>query len=275
MIVAILQWLPSKWYFQLIYLLYRWVSSLFFLSYLILSGVSGGGNYFFVFLTNWSLIALNLHLLWSAVFATVHYFRIYVFCKEKFEVQNKLNSYRVYDEPAGCCGRQQDDTAWYQKVQWILFTIGNGAAITVTILYWSLIYGLSGGGSVGHIGIVIHALNGVIAVIDVGVSGVPVRILHFVYFIAYCASYSVFTGVYYGAGGTVGNRTYIYPVLNYESAPAIASGTVLGSTLLVCPLVHLAVWGLYLAREGLVYLVKHACSSDAGMNDDDEELKNV
>ena len=201
---------------------------------------------------------------------TVRYFQVHVFCRERFEAHKKLSNYQVYDKPAGCCGVQKDGTVWYQKVQWLLFTIGTEAAIAVSILYWALLYR---GGTIGHVNIATHTLNGIIALVDIGITGVPVRILHFVYPVIFCSSYSVFTGVYYGAGGTnVFNQTYIYPVLDYESSPGLASGVIVGVSLVFCPLIHLIVWGLYLAREGLLHLLKHACCKRCL---DDEKYPNM
>ena len=240
------------------------MAALFFLAYLIVSGVSYsipdyGGRYL-IFLTNWAFLALNVHLLWSAIFVTIRYFQVHVFCKERYEV-HKLSRYHVYDKPAGCCGVQKDGTVWYQKVQWLLFTVGNQAAIGVCILYWVLIY--SSNDRVDHINIATHALNAIIALADIGISGVPVRILHVVYPVIFCGSYSVFTGMYYAVGGTgAANQTFIYPVLDYEMSPATSSGYILGVTLVFCPLVHLLTWGLYLAREGLLHLIKRACCKE-------------
>ena len=123
------QWLPSKWYFQLIYLAYRWIIALFFLVNLVVSGLNySGGARYLILLTHWNFIVLICHLLWSAIFVTVSYFQVHVFCRERFEAHNKLSKYQVYDKPAGCCGVQKDGTAWYQKVQWLLFTLANGTA---------------------------------------------------------------------------------------------------------------------------------------------------
>ena len=200
---------------------------------------------------------------------TVRYFQVHVFCRERFEAHNKLSKYQVYDKPAGCCGVQKDGTVWYQKVQWVLFSIGAEAAILVTILYWSLLYR---GGNVSQINLVTHTLNGVMALLDMAITGIPVRILHVVYPLIFCGSYSVFTGVYYGAGGVgiVANQTYIYPALDYESSPGFASGLIIAVNFVACPLIHLLFWGLYLAREGVLHLIKHICCKRC--LDDQKEL---
>ena len=77
-----------------------------------------------------------------------------------------------------------------------LITIGTEAAIAVSILYWAI-------GTIAAT----HTLNGIIALVDIGITGVPVRILHFVYPVI---SYSVF--INYGAGGT----NVFNQVLDYE-----------------------------------------------------------
>jgi len=32
------------------------------------------------------------------------------------------------------------NTPWYLKANWVLFNIGNAASITVSLLYWTLLY---------------------------------------------------------------------------------------------------------------------------------------
>ena len=258
-----LQWLPAKWYFQWLYLLYRWIVFIFFLAYLIQTGIASvsSGPRFFIFLTNWSLLTLTFHLLWSATFVTIRYFQVHIFCRKTFEVNRECEKhpYRLYDKPVGCCGVHEDSTLWYQKVQWLLFTIGNGSAIAVTILYWSLIYRPRDGGP-NHINLVIHAINGIVGLLDIWVSGIPVRILHFIYLFIFCCTYGVFTGIYFAAGGINHlGMNFIYPVLNYEDAPGTAAAYLLGTALVFIPLLHLFIWGVYLLREGLLYLIKHVC----------------
>lgn len=241
----------------MIYLVYRWVLALFFLVTLVLSGLEyQGGARYLILLTHWNLLALICHLLWSAIFVTVRYLQVYVICRSRFGVHNKLARYRVHDKPVGCCGWQKDSTTWYQKVQWLLFTLGAEASLGGTILFWTIIYR---GGVPSYISVVTHAINGITGFLDICLTGIPVRILHVVYPFIYCCAYSVFTGIYYAAGGTNHGNSYIYTVLNYEDSPGIAAAYVVGVTLVFCPLFHLLVWGMYLAREGMLYLVKHTC----------------
>ena len=252
--------MPSKWYFQWIYLLYRWIALFFFLAYLIQSGLISSNNpLFFIYLTHWGLLVYTFHFLWSATFVTIRYFQVHVFCKKTYEVpREKETSYQLYDKPVGCCGVREDSTFWYQKVQWLLFTVGNGTALAITVLFWSVLYRPED--SIDHISLVVHAVNGVVALLDIWVSGVPVRILHVIYTIFFCGVYSAFTGIYFAAGGVNddGDR-FVYPALNYEKDPGTASAYVILSSLVLVPLLHLFVWGVYLLREGLLYLIKHVC----------------
>ena len=97
--------------------------------------------------------------------------------------------------------------------------------------------------------------------LDIMVSGVPVRLLHFIYPFIFSGTYAVFTGIYFAAGGVnnINGKPYIYPVLNYGENPGVASAYVLVTVLVLIPLLHLLTWALYLLREGLLYLFKHIC----------------
>jgi len=92
-------------------------------------------------------------------------------------------------------------------------------AFCVLLLYWSLLYR---GGPVDGINANTHLTNGLIALVDLWVSGTPVQILHFIYLQAFGVAYAVFTGIYYVAGGTnIGGQPYVYPVLDYENGTAL------------------------------------------------------
>ena len=232
-------------------MIYRWVVALYFVGWLI---ASGRDPKFFIYLTNWSFLALNVHLIYAALSTTVDYFKVYLCCKHHY---NDLNFERDADEfdivePKGCFSRKYNQIKWYHMIQWVLFTVGTQAAVTVVILYWGLLFR---GGSVDVFNGHIHLANGLVGILDMWVSGLPVRLLHFYMLQTYAATYTSFTGIYYAAGGTGYNGTsYIYSPLDYEGSPGSAAGICIG-VLLFIPIVHLLFYSQYVGRYWLVYLI--------------------
>jgi hypothetical protein len=137
-------------------------------------------------------------------------------------------------------------------IQWVLFTLGVQAAATVLILYWSLLYR---GGTVDEYNAHYHLINGIVGAIDLWVSGLPIRFLHFYMLQLLSGVYISFTGIYYAAGGTGYNGTsYIYPPIDYAENPSLAAGLCIGVFLCI-PILHFLYYGMYMARYWLVYLI--------------------
>ena len=238
----------------MLYLIYRWVVALYFNGWQITSGVAQNSPEFFIYLTNWSFLVLNIHLLYAALSTTVDYCKAYLCCRQHY---NELNFERDADEfeivkPKGCFNCEHNQLKWYHMIQWVLFTLGTQTAFTVVLLFWMLLYR---GGTVtlydGHF----HLGNGIAGLIDLWVSGLPIRFLHFYMPQLFSAAYISFTGVYYAAGGTGYNGTsYIYPPLDYAENPGLAAGLCIG-VLLCLPVIHFLFYAQYIARYWLVYLL--------------------
>ena len=262
------------------YVIYRWVISLYFGGYFIAFLSTSVGSKFMIFLTNWSYIVLNLHFLYSALSTTIDFFKAYLCCRQHY---NDLAFERDADEfeivePKGCFDRQNNSIKWYHMIQWVLFIAGTQAAVIVVILFWGLLYrGYDITLYDGHY----HLGNGIAGVLDLWVSGFPIRFLHFYIIQIYAATYASFTGIYYGAGGTGYNGTsYIYPPLNYEESPGFAAGLVIG-VVIVVPIVHLLFYAQYVARFWLIYALYGRPSRRSRANatkpvpqQDDEEMNN-
>ena len=252
-----------------VYLIYRWVISLFFQIWLFLAGFHpyNGGPKFFIFLTNWSFLVFNAYLLWSAISVTLSYLLANFTCKKKYDDLSSNNfgdeeeneekyGCRLFYRPVGCCGKTRDGTVWYQKIQWFLFNISTPWAIAVTILYWALLRT----GTIDGVNLTTHLVNGIVALIDVGVTRIPVRILHIFYSVTAAIIYLVFTGIYFAAGGTnTRGDPYIYSVIDYGSNPSQSTGLALAVALIYYPIMFLIFYGLFLLREGFIFLVKKAC----------------
>ena len=96
-----------------------------------------------------------------------------------------------------------------------------------------------------------HLVNGIVAVVEVWISGVPVQLLHFIYPMIYAAVYSVFTGIYFAASGNI-----IYDnVLDYGEGLGLAVGVVVGVTLVFIPLMHLIFYFQYFVKFWILYYI--------------------
>lgn len=228
--------------------------SAYFFSWLVYSGVAGGPRYF-IFLTNWCYITWNVYLLVAALSATIKVISVYCCAKYTDTTTASLletpKPYIDIDEPVGCCGREGDNTSWYQKVQWACYYVGVHMAAVVAVLYWGLLYR---GGPVDGINANTHLVNSLIALVDILISGVPVRLLHFIYPVIFSIAYATFTGIYFAAGGTNPNGDpYIYGVIDYGSTPGPAAGYIIVIVVVVIPLIHLLLFGVYSVRFWITY----------------------
>lgn len=253
------QWLPYRWYFQLIFLVYRWVIATFFFVWLVLAGLypANGGPKYFIFLTNWAFLAFNAHLVWSAIVTSIDFFREFVCCRQQYIDLGETRSLayeRDLEAPAGCCGRHYNRISWYHMIQWAVFMIGVELAVAITLLYWPLLY--DSRFAISGVNFNTHGSQGIIAVLELLISGVPIRFYHFYYNQIFASVYAVFTGVYYAAGGTnTNNDPYIYRILDYGSTPGFSTGLVLAVILVFLPIVHFAFHLVYIARYWLIYLI--------------------
>lgn len=283
LLVSLLQWLPHTWKFQWIYLIYRWVISIFFLVWLFQAGFYpiNGGVKFFIFLTNWAFLVFNAYLFWGAISVTLSYILANFACKNKYSDLSSKNyddeedeedqcGCQLFHRPVGCCGRERDGTTWHQKIMWVLFNIGISWAVSVTVLYWALLRT----GPIDGVNITTHLVNALVGVFDIGVTGVPVRLLHIVYPTAAAGAYAVFTGIYFAANGTnTLDRPYIYSVIDYGSSPGLSAGLVLAVVLVFFPVIYLLTYGIFLLREGILHLVKRACCKNKEEHQPAMEMK--
>ena len=92
-------------------------------------------------------------------------------------------------------------------------------------------------------------MNSMIMIIDIFITAVPVRWLHFFHAFIYGVIYLIFSVIYWAAGGTdpAGNP-FIYPVLDWGGNPGQAAGLSVGLAVIGLPLFHTFVYGLYRLR---------------------------
>ena len=202
-------------------------------------------------MTNWGYLTVTVYFIAAAIISLVHFLK-----KRNHE---DVEDIQMHGGKLGDAGAEVPNVevgflasedahapmAWYYKALWVIHVIAGSSSITITLLYWLLIFG----GRTDELDISTHLLNSLFMIADTMLSSLPVRYLHVVYGCLFSACYCLFSVVYWAAGGTnaVG-QPYIYSYLNYEEYPGMAAGLVIGCVLLGIPLCHTILFGFYKLR---------------------------
>lgn len=137
------------------------------------------------------------------------------------------------------------------KASWVIFTIAANIAPLVTALYWCFDY--VPGQYLDASNVNAHAVNSVLMFIDVMISNVPFRIFHAIYPMLYGLIYTLFTIVYWAAGGlNHKNQKQIYAILDYENNAGLAVLMAAMFLLLAVPISQFLLYGLYRLRVLMV-----------------------
>ncbi|CAH1268133.1 Hypp3834 [Branchiostoma lanceolatum] len=226
--------------------------------------VQGRSDPWPIALTNWSFTVLTAHMLVALVVCVVEKGVRPTTVASTSENTNAGDTDTVEAIPMIEFGQGDEnnvetltiqgnsDLAWYNKVHWILHNTSITAAFFVTTLYWTLDRGRASVSSVLE-----HVVNSIVVLLDLLVSGTPVRILNVIYPVAYAAVYAVFYVFYWAAGGKGRDgSTAIYPVIDFGKDPGMASGILVGFVFVGVPAFHFLSYGLYRLRELLVTKIK-------------------
>ena len=204
----------------------------------------------------------------AAVSTTVKFISIHFICKREEEEytrvsEHALNKDFLVKKSSGCCGCGDYDISWYQTVHWFTFVIGNEIAFVVFILYFIILYR---GEQIDGINANVHLVNGLVSLVDIWISGIPVNFVHFIYLMTYGALYTIFTGIYYAT-----TRDVIYGPLDYGENLGLAVGICVGVVLLFLPFVHCVVFYLqYKARFWILYYISRHFEKKCDGNSEDE-----
>lgn len=239
-------------------MIYRWIIALFFIAWLVPVGIddANGGPKFFIYLTNWAFLLFNLYLLVSATAVTLQFVVHHSYDKENLsrsdlcERHNNLHGkHRVIRVLFGA--DYTHEVVWYQKVQWLLITIGLENAVTIPILYWAVVY--TSDDKLNGENLNVHLVNGIVALFDVWFSGIIIRLLHIVYLVIFGAMYVIFSGIYYAADGTnAKHEPYIYSAIDYGDNLGEALLYIFLIVLLFLPVLHIVIFAMYGTRRWLV-----------------------
>lgn len=161
---------------------------------------------------------------------------------------------------------------------WGLQTCTATVALFITLVYWIVLHpfvvenNLIQGTWMETLNVFLHGVNSLSCLVDLMVTARPIRIHHFYLAIIFGVYYTIFSVVYWAAGGVgicmprcdhlptnssldpldpscpVSCDHYIYPILNWDSQPGLAMGMVVGSCLLM-PLLQSFWWTVVWTRQ--------------------------
>lgn len=119
----------------------------------------------------------------------------------------------------------------------------------------TLIFVLFTGEPITFLNAAVHAVNGIYVIIDIFITGIPIRILHTYMLIIYGLIYIAMTLIHWAAGGSA-----IYPMLDWEEKPGLAAGTVVIMSVIGAPCFQLILFFLYWLRVVLYLTLCGGCS---------------
>ena len=139
------------------------------------------------------------------------------------------------------------------KVYWVLYSVTIQGTIFAVIGYWGLVFDPVTD-PITYANLLKHLIAGILAIVDLFVTAIPIRILHVIYSITFTAIWIIFSGIYYVAGGTdIYRNRYIYKALKYETDPATAAGLVISVVFVVIPV---CLWSLFTSRRSSIFSKK-------------------
>ena len=208
----------------------------------------------FLNITTWGMIILVTYLATAALSVTFKLFWENSCCSDS-EPTEELCLNDLLDPPLSgwkcCCALGSGTLPWYLSLTWLLFTLASEVMVPVGLVYW-----ITWDGTVVSwpVNIHEHGVSVLPGLVDLFMSGIPVRFLHFIYLMLFALVYALFNVFFWLAGGTdaEGNR-YIYSIVNFEDSPLQASLILVIMVLILPLLVHSLYWCLYLLRVGILY----------------------
>ncbi len=228
---------------------------------------------YLIFLTHWGFVVWNSYLIVSAIAVAVSFYQRNQ--STKYNINTVIGDYKIqggkdtslFDGRPDCCSISVSNgaedpslsalTVPY-KIQWSLFLIGGEYAVAISILYWILFYDPDSEQNLYSLdSLNLHMINGIVAFMDLCLSGIPVRLYHVVYPIAFGFIYVLFTAVYYELGGRDpdGNQ-FIYPFLDYDSNPMAAVGLAVVCAVIFVGSIHLIFFLLYGVRQSILKVIR-------------------
>lgn len=214
------------------YVVYRWFILLSWVAILVCSLLEIGSykhhghrELFLIYLTHWDLLFGFAQSLLGAIITT-----------KRFNLQKS---------PLFAAERMWPSTL--DRFYWVTYTITASMALGVTGCYWGLIHNPEIH-VVDPLNIMQHCFNSVLMLTDLFISNVPFRMRSYWWCPVVVIFYSIFTVIYYAAGGLdkKGNH-YIYKVLDWQKPERALLVCVGGLLFLV--FLHFVLYALTLLRD--------------------------
>ncbi|XP_067945422.1 protein rolling stone-like [Watersipora subatra] len=220
---------------RIFYLLWRWCWAIFFISYVIFSVAADHSWYFnenqrvkwFIYMTNWGILAFTIAQLVNAIVSTIGL----------------------------TIPESSEEVKWYMKLNWVLYEFSCAETIVISIMFWSLLY--YDGYPLSIDTYVDHGVNGLHVLLDIWITAMPIKALHFYLPALFGLSYVIFTIIYdYGGGTNAQLDSYIYSLLDWSESPKNAAIYSAGAILAVIA-VHFILFGLFKFK---IFLYKRAAT---------------
>lgn len=227
----------SQWAWpQGLYVLYRLLFAIYWMVWIILSGVNLGSPRWFLLLTNWALFLLTFGSLCRALTATHAWF-----------IQDDLHS--VY---------RKNQLPWFLKMQWVIYNISLSSGFIATVLYWVNFFEGSIFDNAPQLEVIqalhTHGINMVFLFVDLFITATPIHFLHVYHSLIYSLILGFFIATYHLVTGIP-----IYSQLDWDKNFSVILPTFLGYTFLAVPGYWLIIFGLYQLRLYLNSLLCCAC----------------
>ncbi|XP_033115446.1 protein rolling stone-like [Anneissia japonica] len=206
----------------------------------------------FIYISNWSYLLLTMYFIIAAIAVIIYH---------KYRSKEVDNNMKLVEG-----GMQSDHNTtpaqtlpFYFSLTWLLQVVAFSAAVTVTLLFWVLVYDPAV--DTVHTYVVhVHGVNTLLVLIDVFAVANPYRLIHFIYPSIYASIYFIFTAIYWAAGGlNEHGDSYIYKGnLDWENDPRRSVITALLAVCLGAPAVHILLCLLFRIKN-LVFI--RCCTS--------------
>jgi len=228
------QWAWPKF----IFLTYRLVVAAYTLTVLVYSVIEASftkrRHPWIAYFTYWSYVVITTHLLLSAAIAAAYFNRGRCCPRERPELEvEPTRMYDIASEAAVHSAAVEPVVGlrWHFRLDWILFDVASNTAILVTSVYFIAMYP-----NIEHLKTMsandanFHLMNSVVMALELVVTAIPVRLLHYIYPLAFCLLYTVFSAVYWA----VDHENTLYPgVLDWNNAPMAGVMVLITSVFLI------------------------------------------
>ncbi|KAK6993497.1 protein rolling stone [Biomphalaria glabrata] len=155
------------------------------------------------------------------------------------------------------------------KVMWLLYVMSVTGAVMVCIWYWTSVHK---GREITAIRLNTHGVAALYILLNMVVTRIPLRVLHFVYPVIFGVAYTLFSAIYYSMDGTnqTGDR-YIYSVLDWSRPDRTLALSSLSNFVFI-PIVHLVLCAFNLGLDKLHQrFCPPAITHDQSLNSFDSE----